>query len=283
MELATFLILVVGVLQIPLLIDLWNGVFPRYRIPRATRRCIGALLALFVVFVLVASLVYFFLVFPPPESRRFLYTTLALWLWTNTMSCYISAVLIDPGTLEKVAGAETRPTTYCSITKQRVLYMDHYCPFTMTAIGLRNYRFYYLFLVYVLLGISFAGHCCFEAFVQCRWSRERADEDYCFDLGTNSITFLPVTVGWCSMGTLLLFQTFLLLGDMSTRDFLRQLGSDPPSLAICLGNIRCGRALAASDSRLNLLLLKSFERRWHFFLPIYPALQLALSTMSNTK
>ena len=44
---------------------------------------------------------------------------------------------------------------YCKVCQTMVLYMDHHCPFTRNCVGVRNYAYFFLCLVYGTVGVSY--------------------------------------------------------------------------------------------------------------------------------
>jgi len=55
---------------------------------------------------------------------------------------------------------------YDHVTKSLVLNMDHYCPWMFNCVGYFNYRYFFNFLWFVVVGLSYGTIICFPAFMK---------------------------------------------------------------------------------------------------------------------
>ena len=46
---------------------------------------------------------------------------------------------------------------YCKVLQKNVMRMDHHCPWLLNTIGLKNQKYFYLFLLYSCLGCNILG------------------------------------------------------------------------------------------------------------------------------
>ncbi|KAJ8737127.1 hypothetical protein PYW07_000398 [Mythimna separata] len=105
--------------------------------------------------------------------QRCPYTTVFLvifgnWLLINIVFHYYKGVVTEPGypppsTLISDAASicrrciSPRPprTHHCSVCDRCVLAMDHHCPWLNNCVGYYNARFFFLYMVYMVIGVGF--------------------------------------------------------------------------------------------------------------------------------
>ena len=252
----------VGVLQLPLLIDVLDQALPALNLGRKIRTHVGTLLVCFVSGFLCLALYYFFGVFLQyhgyaiTDTRGFVLSCIAVWLWMGVSINYARACLCPPGSASvtssshpqkkegaffcKVCKIYKEPGTHhCRICNMCVLQMDHHCPFTGQCVGLKNYLSFYLFICYSLLGSLFAGSMTIEPWWEC-WARPIFTRDgvrltgtelaKCEYLGWDGLIFLPVGSIVCCTGELWMFHTLMLLGKSSTLMAIKRMGQSGISL-----------------------------------------------------
>lgn len=126
---------------------------------------------------LVLCITYWYFQVPIVPSETSLYisipwTILGLWvlfnlffnwhmtIWTDAgtvpdLSVYDLSKVVDVGICKKCNHPKPARTHHCSICNRCVLGMDHHCPWVNNCVGFYNYRYFYLFMVYVQLGVLF--------------------------------------------------------------------------------------------------------------------------------
>ncbi|PZC71465.1 hypothetical protein B5X24_HaOG213361 [Helicoverpa armigera] len=105
--------------------------------------------------------------------QRCPYTTVFLvifgnWLLINIVFHYYKGVVTEPGypppsTLISDAASicrrciSPRPprTHHCSVCDRCILAMDHHCPWLNNCVGYYNARFFFLYMVYMVMGVAF--------------------------------------------------------------------------------------------------------------------------------
>uniref|UniRef100_A0A6M2DX66 Palmitoyltransferase n=1 Tax=Xenopsylla cheopis TaxID=163159 RepID=A0A6M2DX66_XENCH len=90
------------------------------------------------------------------------------WLLLNIIFHYYMGVVTEPGyppdgaliteavsICRKCIAPKPPRTHHCSICNRCVLKMDHHCPWLNNCVGHYNHRYFYLYMVYMVLGVSF--------------------------------------------------------------------------------------------------------------------------------
>lgn len=292
-------IALVGLIQIPILVDIFRAVFPGWKLRRTTHWCINGLLIGVMSSFFIVGLSYHLLLFLPlsvehPFSsvKGLLHLVFAFWVWINVVVNYYMAVLVHPGTAEVNMPSETEHLTthnsetvkngmewnpshyhYCRVCLTNVEYMDHHCPFTGNCTGLKNYSYFLLCLLYGALGLGYALWMSFPFFNQCVlaniwWMVGLAEldrPDTCVKLGPHVNIVLAVIGGFYITVNMSIIQILLLLADLSSYDILKHI-TKLPVFRFAWQRIRGGKC-KEPGSRLNVMLLKQRQSVFWFLIP----------------
>ena len=163
---------------------------------------------------------------------------------------------------------------YCKICQSMVPYMDHHCPFTGSCVGFKNYSYFFLWLVYGVMGLGYAIMVAFPYFNECLLKNFKAylgftvgeQSELCEALGAHSGIAFPVLGGFWVSGNMLLLQLVLLLTDLSTYGALKNI-LKVPVLRFAWHRVK-GRKFMEQDSRLNVLLLNQRRGVLWFLVPV---------------
>lgn len=134
---------------------------------------IGPFLTVVVVFLSSYTVfTAYWIVYPFYEHRnKWLAYTLAVignWILVNFVFHYYMGFSVSPGhppkhglhvettdVCKKCLTPKPPRTHHCSICNQCVLKMDHHCPWMNHCVGHWNHRYFYMFLIYALIGCLF--------------------------------------------------------------------------------------------------------------------------------
>ncbi|CAH1969967.1 unnamed protein product [Acanthoscelides obtectus] len=97
------------------------------------------------------------------------------WLLLNIVFHYYMAVVTHPGfppegeliteavsICKKCIAPKPPRTHHCSVCNRCILKMDHHCPWLNNCVGFRNHRYFFLYMVYTVLGVLFVIICGFD-------------------------------------------------------------------------------------------------------------------------
>ncbi|KAJ8923492.1 hypothetical protein NQ315_010070 [Exocentrus adspersus] len=97
------------------------------------------------------------------------------WLLMNICFHYYMAVVTPPGfppqgeliteavsICKKCISPKPPRTHHCSVCNRCILKMDHHCPWLNNCVGYRNHRYFFLYMVYMVLGVFFVMICGFD-------------------------------------------------------------------------------------------------------------------------
>ncbi len=173
-------------------------------------------------------------------------------------------------------GMEWKPkrSHFCKLCNVRVPYMDHHCPFTGNCVGYGNFSYFYLWLLYMTLGLGYAIWVVFPYFSQCMLTKVWAylglwdgpKNELCLSLGDHSSIVIPIIGGFWVCWNMFWLQTFLLLVDLSTYNVLTKFMK--VSMLRFMWHRVKGRKFMEPGSRLNMLMLKRRPNMLWFLVPV---------------
>lgn len=245
----------VGLVQLPMLVDIIVVALPSARLRRLTQRSLSLVLISVVLLLAASSLGAFFTVYLPHTTagNSTLYAIHAAcvsYLWLLMLDNYVHAATIRPS---KEA-----------IARRQVPAFDHFCPFTMNHVWRDNFAMFYAFLAAAALGTLYASLVSWSHF-HTHWISPFLNNDDAGGLEeadgglplpgspSSSASLAGVSQGVSqgvsllfvaafgllqATGGLLLFQTYLLWRGWSTVTFfnvLRAEGGPRVLVARCLG------------------------------------------------
>jgi len=109
---------------------------------------------------------------------------------------------------------------HCSTCGQCTLRMDHHCPFTASCIGINNYKYFYLFLFYAMLGTFYAFLLTLYPYKLCEF--ENTQNNRCTFVESYRLYFMLAIFSAIVLLLLFAFMSILLLSARSTLDVLTQ-------------------------------------------------------------
>lgn len=290
MDIITVIIIAVGILQLPLLIDALRNVFPHLNIQRITQDYASYFLFTLVVIVYCGFMYLFFSAFVYVRAEQ-PYTTLNGWILIF-LACYFCIVSFfhytyacfhDPGAAplvmpnfkvdypvcQKCNRVKVSTTRHCKVCNRCICLMDHHCPFTFNCVGLNNFYYFTSFLGYAWLGMTFATYMTYTAFMGCMIGladyKAALPESTCASLGKNAIVVVPIMTLWVAIGTLLAFQIICLFCNVSTLDFSILFRQSNPMRKLWY-KFRT-REFLQENSRMKVLYIDRRNYFWQHFLP----------------
>lgn len=159
---------------------------------------------------------------------------------------------------------------HCKICQATILYRDHHCPFTGNCIGLHNYSYFFLGLLYSLVGLAYGitvfftyfGQCFFLAWKAVGISSDHSEEtegELCKTLEPYGEIMLPSIGALVTVALMVGFQVFMLIANVSTYDVLKQWRQIKE---VDFGGFR------KEGSRFKVMLLEQRTHPLWFLLPV---------------
>ncbi|KAG0589484.1 hypothetical protein KC19_1G023500 [Ceratodon purpureus] len=230
--------------------SLWNTFITRFHTCLDYSVQVAGPLYILLAFSLISSVIYLFVVSVLPAIHNLsswqgmVHLSIAGWLSFNVFFNYICCIYTDPGSSSPLSDAviEAKPvsrfdvdveglgysstrwckrcrkpkppmTHHCHICKRCILKMDHHCPWMHNCIGYYNYRFFFIFLLYMWIGCLYAA--IMSSFPMFGLDDEDNDDDgmgviFSFILSVAVLVSLSFLLGW---------HIYLVLTAQTTIDF----------------------------------------------------------------
>ena len=142
---------------------------------KALMKILGPVLIItFYGLAIFCTYTYFAIVFPWYTDITFIVsaTLFGLWLLGNILFNYTLCLITGPGYPEgqtlpmcnKCNKYKPQRAHHCSVCNTCILKMDHHCPWINNCLGLKNHRYFLLFLLYLDLGCLFFTAISYEVF-----------------------------------------------------------------------------------------------------------------------
>lgn len=247
-----------GLLQMPIVADVLQQVFPNSKISRFVQKSVRPVLVAMVLLLSSTALFYFFTVFlhfavkglvlpaaaytPEETMSWWCHALFASYIWVSMIANYVMAVVVDPGVLhegwhegfppehtselgvcKKCDMVRPPATHHCRVCDCCVLYMDHHCPFTGGCIGVNNFVYFFSWICFLAIGVTYACVLSFPLFGSCLFPgllATEAPKEVCAWAGLTALLFVAPLLTAAGVFFLLTFELFLLVSHQTTISFL---------------------------------------------------------------
>eukprot|EP00730_Choanoeca_flexa_P015098 TRINITY_DN6846_c0_g2_i1.p1 TRINITY_DN6846_c0_g2~~TRINITY_DN6846_c0_g2_i1.p1 ORF type:complete len:266 (+),score=15.36 TRINITY_DN6846_c0_g2_i1:78-875(+) len=212
--LLTLIILGVGFIQLPMLLDLLSSTTTGKRV--SLLKTSHNILQGFVVattFSVFVGVYAVYVIYHVPELWRqgvvtcLLHTLPITWLWLASLAHYLAAVCIRPSKQ--------------MLSDKSVPGFDHTCPFTMNCVWDGNFASFYLFITYVCMGMVYASITTWRPFYNA-WISPLVSGQAASGFDSTSLVFIGASAILQAMAVFWVWQTALLLLDATTVEAIAQ-------------------------------------------------------------